>query len=115
MWSVFFSNISRAMPSSAAWARIQDSAGASGLAHHVAQLAGEDEVLLALHLRDLDGDDVAADLGHDETRRRAGLVLGLELAVLEPRRAEVLGSSFFVVDDGLALAALGDLRGRPCA
>ena len=77
-----------------------------GLAHDVAQLAGEDEVLLALHQRDLDGDDVAADLGHDEARRGPGLVLGLELAVLEPRRAEVL-VELLEVDDRLALAALG--------
>jgi hypothetical protein len=74
------------------------------------KLAGEDEVLLAFHLRDLDGNDVATDLGHDETRRRAGLVLGLELAVVEPLRTEELGQ-LLLVDDGLALAALGDLPG----
>ena len=89
-------------------------AGAGRLAHDLAQLAGEDEVLLALHLGDLDGDDVAADLGHDEARRRAGLVLGLQLAVLEARRAEEL-DQLLEVDDGLALAALGDRAGRPCA
>ena len=64
--------------------------GPGGLAHHLAELAGEDEVLLALHQGDLDRDDVATDLGHDQARRRARLVLGLELAVLEPRRPEVL-------------------------
>ena len=39
-----------------------------------------------------------------------GLVLGLELAVLEARRPEVL-LELLEVDDGLALAALGDLPG----
>ena len=65
---------------------------------------------LALHAGHLDGDDVATDLGHDEARRRADLVLGLELAVLEALRAEELGQ-LLRVDDGLALAALGDLPG----
>ena len=59
--------------------------GAGRLAHHVAQLAGEDEVLLALHARDLDRDDVAADLGHDQAGGGTDLVLGLQLAVLEAR------------------------------
>ena len=54
--------------------------------------------------------DVATDLGDHETRGRAGLVLGLQLAVLEARRAQVLGQ-LLVVDDGLALAALGHLAG----
>ena len=85
-------------------------AGSRRLAHDLAQLAGEDEVLVALHLGDLDGDDVAADLGHDQAGRGAGLVLGLELAVLEPLRAEAVGQ-LLDVDDGLALAALGDLPG----
>ena len=85
-------------------------AGPGRLPHDLAELAGEDEVLLALHLRDLDRDDVAADLGHDEARRRTGLVLGLELAVLVARRAEVLDEPLDV-DDGLALAALGDRAG----
>ena len=40
----------------------------------------------------------------------AGLVLGLQLAVLEALRAEELGQ-LLRVDDGLALAALGDLPG----
>ena len=64
-------------------------AGSRRLAHDLAQLAGEDEVLLARHPGDLDRDDVAADLGHDQARCGAGLVLLLELAVLEARRAEV--------------------------
>ena len=85
-------------------------AGSRRLAHDLAELAGQDEVLAALHPGDLDGDDVAADLGHDQARRRAGLVLGLELAVLEALRAEQVGQ-LLRVDDGLALAALGDLPG----
>ena len=112
MWSVFFSNVSRAMPSAAALRPDPGQGGPGGLAHHLAQLAGEDEVLLALHLRDLDRDHVAADLGHDEARRGTGLVLGLQLAVLVARRAEVL-LELLDVDDRLALAALrhgaGDL------
>ena len=79
------------MPSSRGVGPGPRQAGSRRLAHDLAQLAGEDEVLLALHPGDLDGDDVAADLGHDEARRRAGLVLGLELAVLEARRAEQVG------------------------
>jgi hypothetical protein len=51
--------------------------GTCRLAHHLAQLPGEDEVLLARHLGHLDGDDVTADLSHDETRCGAGLVLCL--------------------------------------
>src|SRR5215218_4619137 len=37
---------------------------ARGLLHHVAELAGEHQVLLALHARRLDEEDVAADAGH---------------------------------------------------
>ena len=85
-------------------------AGSRRLAHDLAELAGQDEVLAALHPGDLDGDDIAADLGHDQADRRARLVLGLELAVLEPLRAEQVGQ-LLRVDDGLALAALGDLPG----
>ena len=84
--------------------------GPGRLAHDVAKLAGEDEVLLALHLGDLDRDDVAADLSHDQARRRAGLVLGLELAVLVARRSEVLGQAL-EVDHGLPLATLGHRPG----
>ena len=110
MWSVFFSNVSRGMPSSLACARDPRQSGPSRLAHDLAQLAGEDEVLLAFHPGDLDGDDVAADLGHDEPGRRTGLVLALELAVLAARRPEEL-DELLAVDDGLALAALGDRPG----
>ena len=85
-------------------------AGSRRLAHDLAELAGQDEVLAALHPGDLDGDDVAADLGHDQARRGAGLVLGLQLAVLEALRSEQVGQ-LLRVDDGLALAALGDLPG----
>src|SRR6185436_17270547 len=63
-------------------------AGPGGLPHDLAELAGQDEVLLAFHRRDLDRDDVAADFGHYEAGRGAGLVLGLQLAVLEPLWAE---------------------------
>src|SRR5204862_246850 len=59
-------------------------ARSSRLTHDLAQLAREDEVLAALHARDLDRDDVATDLGHDEPGRGARLVLGLALAVLDP-------------------------------
>ena len=45
---------------------------------------------LTVTAANFDRDDVAADLGHDQSRGRAGLVLGLQLAVLEPRRAEEL-------------------------
>ncbi len=65
-------------------------AGPGRLAHHLAELAGEDEVLLAFHERDFDGDHVAADFGHDQAGRGADLILGLQLAVLEALRAEVL-------------------------
>ncbi len=64
--------------------------GPGRLAHHVAQLAGEDEVLLALHAGDLDGHDVAADLCHDQARGCPDLVLGLQLAVLVAPRPEQL-------------------------
>ena len=64
MWSVFFSKIVARDPSSLAWASSGDRLAPTP--HHLAELAGEDEVLLALHRRDLDGDDVAADLGHDQ-------------------------------------------------
>ncbi len=47
-------------------ARIQRQRGPRGLAHDLAELAGQDEVFLALHPGDLDRDDVAADLGHDQ-------------------------------------------------
>ena len=110
MWRVCFSNCSRAMPSVGGVRPDPGQRRASGLAHHVAQLAGEDEVLLALHHRDLDGDDVTADLGHDEARGGPGLVLGLQLAVLEARRAQVV-LELLDVDDGLALAALGHRAG----
>ena len=110
MWSVFFSKISRGMPSSRRMRPGPRQAGSSRLAHDLAELAGQDEVLAALHPGDLDGDDVAADLGHDEARRGARLVLGLQLAVLEALRAEQVGQ-LLRVDDGLALAALGDLPG----
>ena len=110
MWSVFFSKTSRSMPSCGRVGPDPRQAGPSGLAHDLAELAGEDEVLLAFHRRDLDRDDVAADLGHDEARRGADLVLGLELAVLVARRPEVL-VELLDVDDGLALAAFGDRPG----
>ena len=87
MWRVFFSKTSRLMPSCAGVGADPGEARPRRLAHHLAELAGEDEVLLAFHERDLDGDHVAADLGHDQARRRADLVLGLQLAVLEPLRA----------------------------
>ena len=67
------------------------------------------EFLLALHFRDFDGNDVATDLGHNETRRGAGLVLGLELAVVEPLRAKEL-EQLLLVDHGLALAASATCR-----
>ena len=85
--------------------------GPGGLAHHFTELSGEDEVLLALHLGDLDGDDVAAGLGHDQAGSRPGLILGLELAVLPARRSEVLLEALDV-DDGLALATLGHAAGN---
>src|SRR4051794_23340346 len=85
-------------------------AGASRLAHDLAELAGEDEVLLALHAGDLDGDGVAADPGPHEPGRRADLVLGLQPAIPEPRRPEEL-DELLLVDDRLALAALGDASG----
>ena len=110
MCIVYFSKSSRSMPSCAACARIHDWRGTCRLAHDVAQLAGEEEVLLALHPGDLDRDDVAADLGDDEARRRADLVLGLQLAVLEAGRTEQVGE-LLARDDRLGLAALGDRPG----
>ena len=110
MWRVFFSKTSRVDAELAGMGPGPRQAGPGALAHDLAQLAGEDEVLLALHAGDLDGDDIATDLGHDEARRGADLVLGLELAVLEALRAEQVGQ-LLLVDDGLALAALGDLPG----
>ena len=89
MWRVFFS---KTLALDAQLGRVGPDprqGGPGGLPHHLAELAGEDEVLLAFHLGDLDGDDVAADLGDHEARRGADLVLGLELAVLQARRAEV--------------------------
>ncbi len=108
MCSVFFSNSSRCDAQLVGVGADPRQAGAGRLAHHLAQLAGEDEVLLARHPGDLDRHDVAADLGHDEARGGAGLVLRLQLAVLEARRAEELGQ-LLDVDDRLALAALGNL------
>ena len=110
MCRVFFSKTSRVDAELVGVGTGPRQAGSRRLAHDLAELAGEDEVLAALHPGDLDGDDVAADLGHDQAGRGTGLVLGLELAVLEALRSEQVGQ-LLRVDDGLALAALGDLPG----
>ena len=110
MWSVFFSNVSRGMPRLPGVRPDPGECGTSGLAHHLTQLAGEDELLLALHAGDLDGDDVTTDLRDHETRRGPGLVLRLQLAVLEALGAQVL-DQLLVVDDGLALATFRHLAG----
>src|SRR3989304_49548 len=88
MWSVFFSKTSRVMPSSSACARLQQRPAPAGP----------------------DGPPVAAHLGDHESRGRADLVLGLQLAVHEARRAEVL-EQLLAIHDDLALAAPGPLAG----
>ena len=93
MCSVFFSKVSRLMPELRRVGTDPRQARSRGLAHDLAQLAGQDEVFLAFHERDFDGDDVPADFGHDQAGRRADLVLGLQLSVLEALRAQVLGQS----------------------
>jgi hypothetical protein len=107
MCRVFFSKTSRGMPR---WPRWRGSRRGRATPHHVAQLAGEDEVLLAFHQGDLDGDDIAPDLGHDEARRRPDLVLRLQLAVLPARRPEEL-DELLAVHDRLPLATLGTAAG----
>ncbi len=60
------------------------------LLHDAPQLAGEDEVVLAVHLRGLDLHDVAAGIGHDQAGHDTDLVLLLQLAVVEAGRTDVL-------------------------
>src|SRR3989454_3306437 len=63
------------------------------LFHDLLDLAGEDELLLLgslVHDRRLDGEDVAAELGHRNAGGRADLVLFLGEPVFEPLGAEVL-------------------------
>ena len=89
-------------------------AGTGRLAHHLAQLAGEDEVLLALHAGDLDGDDVAADLGDDEPVA-APVWSSASSSPYSKRVGPEVLDQLLDVDDGLALAALRHACGRPCA
>ena len=43
--------------------------GSRRLLHHIAELAGEDQLLAAIHDADFDGDNITADRRHDETGR----------------------------------------------
>ncbi len=60
------------------------------LLHHVAELAGEDQLALALHEGDLDGEQIAPDARHGSAGRDADLVLLLGKAVLVARHAKVV-------------------------
>ena len=114
MWRVFFSNVSRVMPSSTAWARVHDrparaDSRMTSPSWPVRMKSSLPSILVTSTATTSPPTSVT-------TRPVAapGLVLGLELAVLPPRRAEEL-DELLDVDDGLALAALGDGAGRPCA
>ena len=63
MWTVDFSKAVGSIPSSFVARPDVAHPGARRLLHHVAQLAGQDEVVLAVHLGGLDLDDVAAGIG----------------------------------------------------
>ena len=79
------------------------------LLHHVAELAGQDQALVALHRGRLDEEDVAAGAGHREaggdTRDRGALDRLLEEALAPERLAQRIG----VEDD----RPLGLARGDP--
>ena len=64
--------------------------GARRLLHHVAQLAGQDEVVLAVHPSRLDLHDVATGVADHQAGGHADLVLCIQLAVVEAGRAEVV-------------------------
>src|SRR5213592_4989473 len=86
------------------------------LLHDLLDLAGEDELLLLrslVHDRRLNGEDVAAVLGHRNAGGRADLVLLLGEAVLVPLGTEVRREVFGLDLDRLGLA-LGD-RSRDLA
>ena len=58
--------------------------------HHVAKLAGQDQLALAGHQRGLDLQQVAADLGPGQAGDQADFVLFLGAAIVEAAHAQVL-------------------------
>ena len=89
--------------------------GPCRLLHHVAELPGEDDLVLALHAGRLDLHDVAARVGHHQAGGHPDLVLGLQLAVVEARRAQVilqLGGLDHDLDLAVVRHAASDLAGQ---
>ena len=81
------------IPSCRAWARTQREGGLGALLHHVAELAGERQALLAAHLRGLDVEHLAAGRGPGEAGRDArdqGALVHLLLAHEVGRAQELL-------------------------
>ncbi len=114
MWTVVFSKMAGIEPELLRPRPDVAHPGTRRLLHHVAELAGQDEVVLAVHLRGLDLDDVAAGVADDEAGHHADLVLRLELAVVEASRPEVL-LEVFGLDDDLRLRVARHACARPCA
>src|SRR3954451_21926174 len=75
--------------------------------HHVAELSGEHEPVLALHRRRLDEEDVAARAGHREAGRDAWHRRALRRLLVEPLAAERLAHEL-EVDRDRRLELVGD-------
>ena len=75
--------------------------GSRRLLHDITELAGEDQLLTALHDANLDGDHVTADWRYNEACRRTDLVVVIHLAVLVALWPEP-GREALHVDLGLA-------------
>ena len=95
----------------AAWARVHDRPARADSRMTSPSWPVRMKSSLAFHPGDLDGDDVAADLGHDQARRRSRSGPRPPSSPYSKRCGPSRSASFFDVDDGLALAALGDLPG----
>ena len=86
------------------------------LLHHVAELAGMDQLALARHDRRFDAEQVAADFGPGETRDETDLVLELGAAEGELAHAEVVVEILRADADLAALARFDAvLRGLAAA
>ena len=85
--------------------------GLGGLFHDVAKLSGQDQATVsALHLGDLDGDDVTADFGVDQARRRAHFVEFFHDAIVVLALAQEL-AQLGVANGHRFDVALGDAAG----
>ena len=83
------------------------------LLHHVAELPGQDQALVALHRGRLDEEDVAAGAGHGQPGRDAGDRGALDRLLEEALAAERVAQRLGVEHDRRLGLAGGDPRRRP--